>query len=153
VSEYEEVKNAEDGWEAIRSMKVRGAPAIAIAGALSLAVEAHRILAADTLAFADAAAAADFLVNKLEYLKTSRPTAVNLFEAADRLTRLARSKATTAAAGQEGARQVFQAYIAEAEKFVTSFLSLYSCMLSAWLTMRAAVDGVSRQDARRRHRS
>jgi S-methyl-5-thioribose-1-phosphate isomerase len=109
-------------------MKVRGAPAIAIAGALSLAVEAHRILAADTLAFADAAAAADFLVNKLEYLKTSRPTAVNLFEAADRLTRLARSKATTAAAGQEGARQVFQAYIAEAEKMLEDDIAANKAM-------------------------
>lgn len=123
------MKNAEDGWEAIRSMKVRGAPAIAIAGALSLAVEAHRILAAtDAFPFGDATAAADFLVNKLEYLKTSRPTAVNLFEAADRLTRLARDKASTAAPGQEGARQVFQAYIVEAEKYVALCPSLSLCV-------------------------
>jgi methylthioribose-1-phosphate isomerase len=128
VSEYEEVNNAEDGWEAIRSMKVRGAPAIAIAGALSLAVEAHRILAATEFAFGDAAAAADYLVNKLEYLKTSRPTAVNLFEAADRLTRLARDKAATAAAGQEGARQVFQAYIAEAEKMLEDDIAANKAM-------------------------
>jgi methylthioribose-1-phosphate isomerase len=128
VSEYEEVNNAEDGWEAIRSMKVRGAPAIAIAGALSLAVEAHRILAATEFAFGDAAAAADYLVNKLEYLKTSRPTAVNLFEAADRLTRLARDKAATAAAGQEGARQVFQAYIAEAEKYFNATSPALPCL-------------------------
>jgi methylthioribose-1-phosphate isomerase len=128
VSEYEEVNNAEDGWEAIRSMKVRGAPAIAIAGALSLAVEAHRILVATEFAFGDAATAADYLVNKLEYLKTSRPTAVNLFEAADRLTRLARDKAATAAAGQEGARQVFQAYIAEAEKMLEDDIAANKAM-------------------------
>jgi methylthioribose-1-phosphate isomerase len=130
VSEYEEVKNAEDGWEAIRSMKVRGAPAIAIAGALSLAVEAHRTLAAteEALPFADAASAAEFLAAKLEYLKTSRPTAVNLFEAADRLTRLARDKAATAAAGQEGARQVLQAYVAEAEKMLEDDITANKAM-------------------------
>lgn len=117
VSEYEEVNSVEDGWEAIRSMKVRGAPAIAIAGALSLAVEARRHLA-DGFDFADASAAAEYLAAKLEYLKTSRPTAVNLFEAADRLTRLAREKAATAAAGREGARQVLEAYAVEAEKYL-----------------------------------
>ena len=37
--EYEEIKNAEDAWNAIKQMKVRGAPAIAILGLLSVAVE------------------------------------------------------------------------------------------------------------------
>lgn len=36
---YEEIKNAEDAWNAIKQMKVRGAPAIAILGLLSVAVE------------------------------------------------------------------------------------------------------------------
>jgi len=101
-------------------MKVRGAPAIAISAALSLAVEAHRLLHNDDVAFPfpNADAAANFVASKLEYLKTSRPTAVNLFEAANRLTGLTRRVAATAANGQEGARQVLQAYVAEAEKFV-----------------------------------
>ena len=36
---YVEIKSVKDGWDAIHQMKVRGAPAIAIAGVLSLAVE------------------------------------------------------------------------------------------------------------------
>jgi hypothetical protein len=40
-SVFVDVNSAADGWNAIRMMKVRGAPAIAIAAALSLAVELH----------------------------------------------------------------------------------------------------------------
>lgn len=36
---YEKIENAEDAWNAIKEMKVRGAPAIAILGLLSVAVE------------------------------------------------------------------------------------------------------------------
>lgn len=36
---YEEVTSAQDAWNAIRQMKVRGAPAIAIVGLLSVAIE------------------------------------------------------------------------------------------------------------------
>jgi len=38
---YVDIRTSEEGWHAIQSMKVRGAPAIAIAAALSLAVELH----------------------------------------------------------------------------------------------------------------
>lgn len=37
--EYEEIKSTTDAWNAIKQMKVRGAPAIAILGLLSVAVE------------------------------------------------------------------------------------------------------------------
>ena len=37
--EYETINSAEDAWNAIKLMKVRGAPAIAILGLLSVAVE------------------------------------------------------------------------------------------------------------------
>jgi methylthioribose-1-phosphate isomerase len=61
-------------------MKVRGAPAIAIVAALSLAVEIEKTK------FKSATEVVDFVDQKLEFLKTSRPTAVNLFEAAARLS-------------------------------------------------------------------
>nr|CAG4644900.1 EOG090X08IP [Leptodora kindtii] len=38
---YIDITSVEDAWRAIRQMKVRGAPAIAIVGCLSLAVELH----------------------------------------------------------------------------------------------------------------
>ena len=60
-----------------------GAPAIAIVAALSVAVELHKRV------FGSVAELVAFVKERLEYLKTSRPTAVNLFEAAGRLAALA----------------------------------------------------------------
>ena len=37
------IKNCEESWQAIRAMNVRGAPAIAIAAALALAVETGNV--------------------------------------------------------------------------------------------------------------
>ncbi|KAK0320556.1 S-methyl-5-thioribose-1-phosphate isomerase [Friedmanniomyces endolithicus] len=39
--EYDDVTGSEDGWNAIKDMRTRGGPAIAIVAALSLAVELH----------------------------------------------------------------------------------------------------------------
>jgi methylthioribose-1-phosphate isomerase len=90
---YELVKDSNDGHKVIKSMKVRGAPAIAIVAALSLAVELHSKM------FDDNKTALEFIKARLEYLKTSRPTAVNLFEASARLLTLVESN--NALSGQE----------------------------------------------------
>ena len=66
---------------------MRGAPAIAIVGCLSLAVE---LLGKK---FDSVRSLADFIVEKLENLVTSRPTAVNMKEAAVRFSDLAKSEA------------------------------------------------------------
>ncbi|XP_070565847.1 methylthioribose-1-phosphate isomerase-like [Ptychodera flava] len=79
---YQDVKGVKDGWEAIKEMKVRGAPAIAIVGVLSLAVELSQ------KQFESKGELLTFIQEKLEYLKTARPTAVNMKEAADRLCKL-----------------------------------------------------------------
>jgi len=63
---------------------VRGAPAIAIVGCLSLAVE---LLKTD---FSQTQEAVDFVTEKLEYLVSSRPTAVNMKEAAVRYSQMAK---------------------------------------------------------------
>lgn len=98
-------------------MRVRGAPAIAIAGALSLAVEAHALVeGGHTLS--NPSAAADYLSDKLDYLTTSRPTAVNLSEAATRLSAFVRSQVSLLPATAEGASQLLGCYIEEAERFV-----------------------------------
>jgi methylthioribose-1-phosphate isomerase len=64
---------------AIRSMVVRGAPAIGCAAAYGVAVEARRLQELDAAAFAGAMDAA------FSVLGQSRPTAVNLFWALQRL--------------------------------------------------------------------
>ncbi|KAF9114999.1 S-methyl-5-thioribose-1-phosphate isomerase [Mortierella sp. AM989] len=73
------------GHDAIKTMKVRGAPAIAIVAALSLAVVlVQPATQSQVQSVKDAVA---FIETSLEYLKTSRPTAVNLFDAAHKLAK------------------------------------------------------------------
>ena len=78
--EYDNIRTAEDGWHAIREMRTRGAPAIAIVAALSLAVELQNEKLSDK-----GEEVAAFIEEKLDYLVTSRPTAVNLADAARKL--------------------------------------------------------------------
>ncbi|XP_041032891.1 methylthioribose-1-phosphate isomerase [Carcharodon carcharias] len=79
-SVYEEISGVQAGWQAIREMKVRGAPAIAIVGCLSLAVELHQGKKGDE------GELATFALESLDYLVTSRPTAVNMARAARELS-------------------------------------------------------------------
>ncbi|EGD74153.1 methylthioribose-1-phosphate isomerase [Salpingoeca rosetta] len=106
VTEYDAISSVQDGWDAIREMRVRGAPAIAIVAALSLAVELHK------RTFASAGDAAAFIKTSLDHLRTSRPTAVNLFEAANKLEAL-----SAKLAAQEGAtaQQVVAGTLAKIE--------------------------------------
>jgi methylthioribose-1-phosphate isomerase len=79
VTEYLELTTVEDVWEAIQSLKVRGAPAIGITAAFGLALASLQD-SSDTLV--------DFqrnLKQNRDYLASSRPTAVNLEWALDRL--------------------------------------------------------------------
>ncbi|MCK9217511.1 MAG: S-methyl-5-thioribose-1-phosphate isomerase [Firmicutes bacterium] len=76
---YIHLKDKESIWEAIYKLRVRGAPAIGIAAAMGLYVCIKQSKAADY----------DELYNEFkeikDYLATSRPTAVNLFWALDRM--------------------------------------------------------------------
>jgi methylthioribose-1-phosphate isomerase len=79
-----ECRDVESVFEAIQSLRVRGAPAIGIAAAYGVVVGMQS--AAD-------ASGAEFqqqLANVCERLAASRPTAVNLFWALDRMARLGR---------------------------------------------------------------
>ena len=82
---FMEIPNCAACWTAIKDMNVRGAPAIAIAAALALAVE----LAGAKASLSTPADVAAFVAEKMDYLCTSRPTAVNLGEAVERLKALA----------------------------------------------------------------
>jgi len=81
---YDDIHNTLDGWHAIKAMRVRGAPAIAIVAALSLAVELHVLHQSEKLSSV-AEEVGVFILEKLDYLVTSRPTAVNLADAARKL--------------------------------------------------------------------
>lgn len=87
--EYDEVRGSEDGWHAIKDMRTRGAPAIAIVAALALAVELQNNKTSDV-----AEEVKVFIVEKLRYLVTSRPTAVNLADAAGKLEKIVTNAAT-----------------------------------------------------------
>jgi methylthioribose-1-phosphate isomerase len=72
-------------WEAIKVLRVRGAPAIGIAAAYGVCLGVQTMLAADEAAFFRR------LKEVTDYLAGSRPTAVNLFWALQRMTHKAES--------------------------------------------------------------
>lgn len=77
---YIEITTKEDMWDAIYHLKVRGAPAIGVAAAYGLYVEAAKY---------DGSSVAEFVRNTKEiadYLASARPTAVNLSWAVNRMT-------------------------------------------------------------------
>jgi len=78
---YLHLTERRDIWEAIYQLKVRGAPAIGIAAAYGVYLCTKKSSAADGKKLYD-----EFLKAK-DYLAGSRPTAVNLFWALDRMDR------------------------------------------------------------------
>ena len=101
-----ELKTAEQVWEAIKSLRVRGAPAIGIAAAYGTVLGMQAVTAEDP----------DEWLTHLEkvsdYLAGSRPTAVNLFWALDR------QKCCAGTARDNGAlvEELQQALLDEAQK-------------------------------------
>lgn len=79
------LKDAHEIWDAIYLLKVRGAPAIGVAAAMGLYILADRIEATDYAVFYEEFA------KQRDYLDSSRPTAVNLHWALNRMDRLAES--------------------------------------------------------------
>ena len=77
--EYLRLYTPEEIWEAICHLKVRGAPAIGIAAAYGIAVCCSQLTDTDFSAFYQ------HFQQLKTYLASSRPTAVNLFMALDRM--------------------------------------------------------------------
>ncbi|GAE00299.1 translation initiation factor, putative [Paecilomyces variotii No. 5] len=119
VVEYIEIRSAEEGWHAIKEMKVRGAPAIAIVAALSLAVEL-KALVTDGKLSANAEEVQLLIREKLHYLTTSRPTAVNLSDAARKLEA---HVSTTARGSESTGDSVASAFIEAAARMLTDDLA------------------------------
>lgn len=82
---YLDCADVETVFEAIRSLRVRGAPAIGIAAAYGLVIALQRKVSSDATDFF---AAVDL---QHDYLASSRPTAVNLFWALTRMKRAAQA--------------------------------------------------------------
>uniref|UniRef100_A0A182VZ96 Methylthioribose-1-phosphate isomerase n=1 Tax=Anopheles minimus TaxID=112268 RepID=A0A182VZ96_9DIPT len=98
-SKYISIAGVKEGWNAIHKMQVRGAPAIAIVGCLSLVAEIYDKQY-------DTKVALEQDVSKhLQYLVTSRPTAVNLKLAADDVKSLAESLLTNETVNVEEMKQ------------------------------------------------
>jgi methylthioribose-1-phosphate isomerase len=76
----------EQVWEAIRVLRVRGAPAIGVAAAYGVVIGLRTVLDTERVAF-------DRRLREVaDYLETSRPTAVNLAWALGRMQRVAASR-------------------------------------------------------------
>ncbi|MCU0094447.1 S-methyl-5-thioribose-1-phosphate isomerase [Bacillus sp. OR9] len=81
---YESFKTAESVWDAIQVMKVRGAPAIGVSAAYGVYLGAKAVPQSTVEEFIEE-------VKKVcAYLATSRPTAVNLFWALERMENVAK---------------------------------------------------------------
>jgi methylthioribose-1-phosphate isomerase len=81
---YVDITNEKQMWDAIRRLVVRGAPAIGVAAAFGLYLGIKNERPSELFAFYSK------LNEVADYLATSRPTAVNLFWALDRMRRVAR---------------------------------------------------------------
>ncbi|UNI17116.1 S-methyl-5-thioribose-1-phosphate isomerase [Purpureocillium takamizusanense] len=109
---YDAVTTRKDAFDSIASMRVRGAPAIAIVASLGLAVELHNA-GPGVPGAASAADAVAHIDDALDYLKTSRPTAVDLSNAIDRLKTCTREAA--AASSSSSPDDIVRAFVDEAE--------------------------------------
>ncbi|ORY83859.1 hypothetical protein BCR37DRAFT_283588 [Protomyces lactucae-debilis] len=82
---YIPIHNSQDAFDAIKSMKVRGAPAIALVAILGLAVDLEHNFKPSKKTAEEIKA---WLIDRLDFLVQSRPTAVNLHDAAEKLKRV-----------------------------------------------------------------
>ncbi|KZT08358.1 Methylthioribose-1-phosphate isomerase [Laetiporus sulphureus 93-53] len=114
TTEFIEINTIEEAHDAIKTMKIRGAPAIASLAALSIASHLSRALERSPPPdFLSSSEALEAHINKqLDFLYTARPTAVNLGAA---MRRLSRTLQSSLKAGKD-ARAIAQDLIVEAKK-------------------------------------
>ncbi|MCP4778714.1 MAG: S-methyl-5-thioribose-1-phosphate isomerase, partial [Planctomycetaceae bacterium] len=99
-----ECEDVETVWEAIKMLRVRGAPAIGIAAAYGVVLGLQSVEEGEEALFTR-------LNEVVEYLATSRPTAVNLFWALERMRRFADRERVNFA----GVDQLRESLLAEAK--------------------------------------
>lgn len=100
---YIPINNIEDAFKAIKLMQVRGAPAIAIVGAFSVVVEVSNYLKQSD----SNQKTIKNLIDSLDYLITSRPTAVNLANALNDIKQLLQKYNKTDIIGEKIYQQIY----------------------------------------------
>jgi methylthioribose-1-phosphate isomerase len=140
---YMPIKSTEEGWHAIKEMRVRGAPAIAIVAILSLATELN-ILITDGRLPSSPEEVQKFIAEMLRYLVTSRPTAVNLSDAARKFNHLvAEHVQGKSATGQS----IVALFVKEAERMLENDLidnKKIGANGADWILGNAALSGRQR---------
>ncbi|KAH8648960.1 putative Methylthioribose-1-phosphate isomerase [Tricladium varicosporioides] len=112
---YDGVSTCEEGFDCIKAMRVRGAPAIAIVAALSLAVE----LEAKKDGAEKREDVVSYINTRLDYLMDSRPTAVDLANAIKLLkTKSHNASSASTSSPAEACAEVRRAFIEAAEKIL-----------------------------------
>lgn len=107
--QYRDCRSVEEIWEAIRMLRVRGAPAIGVAAAMGTVLGVQRL---------DVTHRADYEAKLREttaYLRSSRPTAVNLFWALERMERHFKSLAEPFSSSKATRALLTEALAIEAE--------------------------------------
>jgi len=107
---YDTIHNSTDAWHAIKEMRTRGAPAIALVAALGLAVELT-----NTTISSIPEELQVYIIEKTDYLVTSRPTAVNLADASKKLKIVVEDAVKIPGATGDSVRT---AYVKAAEKML-----------------------------------
>ncbi|RDW63995.1 methylthioribose-1-phosphate isomerase [Coleophoma crateriformis] len=120
---FDRVSTCEEAFDCIKSMRVRGAPAIAIVAALALAVELEK----QTDGCTRKEDLVKYIYHKLDYLMGSRPTAVDLSNAIKLLkqvTIVAAAAKTTGSDDESAACKIVRsAFITAAEKILEDDLT------------------------------
>ena len=116
---FVDITSSQDAWNAIKKMQVRGAPAIAIVAALSLAVWLESYLRDNDEVSKGQQSQLSHMIETLQhmlkFLVSSRPTAVNLSDAARKLEQVILKSSQQPDASL---RSVAEAYIAAAEQML-----------------------------------
>jgi len=127
---YIDVTEVEQAVEAIKMLRVRGAPAIGVAAAYALCVSAHRAAELPLAAFLAA------LERDASALAASRPTAVNLFWALERMKRVVKETAS------QGVQAVITALEAEARRIEDEDVNANRALGENLLSLLKKGDGV-----------
>jgi methylthioribose-1-phosphate isomerase len=149
---YLPIPDAATAHAAIKRMSVRGAPAIAIVAALSVAVEisslGHPASKSNPIVLTDGASVPDsakdmqnLIDERLAFLLTSRPTAVNLKDAVVKLGNVIESVVKS---GAQRAEEVRDRYVAAAQRMLIDDVSdneRIGEQGAKWIETRAGSDG------------
>jgi methylthioribose-1-phosphate isomerase len=152
---YIELKTPEEMYEAIEKLRVRGAPAIGIFAGYAMAVVANTQLAYKPIRSCCGAnwTSDDVFIQEMkekgDYLKSSRPTAINLAWAVDRVIQAARIEMYRARNEQPGrpnvnagAARLAEAVLREAEAIHEEDKAMCKAIAEHALTLLKDGDGI-----------